>query len=77
MRLPAQRFLDVLLACALVLVGFAEYIGIIPGSNFPAPHAVHPVFIVLAAAPLAVRRRWPLGTLVVVAIVQAVWQYSL
>lgn len=76
MRLPTQRLLDVLLAAALVLVGFAEFTGIIPGTRFPVPHAVHPVFIVAAAAPLAVRRRWPLSTLSVVAVVQAVWQYA-
>jgi len=67
---------DAMAAAAVALLGLAELTGAVPGSNFPATPPVSVVFILLTAAPLAVRRRYPMTAFLAVVVVTTVWQYS-
>jgi signal transduction histidine kinase len=73
---PRGLVVDRLLAVAVALLGLAELTGAVPGSLFPATTGVSVVFILLSAAPLAVRRRYPMGAFLAVVVVTTVWQYS-
>jgi signal transduction histidine kinase len=73
---PRGLVVDGLLAVAVALLGLAELTGVVPGSLFPATTGVSVVFILLSAAPLAVRRRYPMGAFLAVVVVTTVWQYS-
>lgn len=67
---------DGLVAAAVCLVGLAELSGVIPGSYFPTAPLVSVVLIVLSAAPLALRRRYPMAVFLAVVVVITVWQYA-
>jgi signal transduction histidine kinase len=67
---------DAMAAVAMALLGLAELTGAVPGSIFPATPTVSVVFILLTAAPLAVRRRTPMTAFLAVVLVTMVWQYS-
>jgi signal transduction histidine kinase len=73
---PRGLVVDGLLAVAVALLGLAELTGVVPGRLFPATTGVSVVFILLSAAPLAVRRRYPMGAFLAVVVVTTVWQYS-
>jgi signal transduction histidine kinase len=73
---PRGLVVDGLLAVAVALLGLAELTGVVPGSLFPATTGVSVVFILLSAAPLAVRRRYPMAAFLAVVVVTTVWQYS-
>jgi signal transduction histidine kinase len=76
-HLPSSVVLvDAVIAVAVGLLGFAELAGVVPGSNFPATPTVSVIFILLTAAPLAVRRRAPMTAFLAVVLVTMVWQYS-
>jgi len=67
---------DAAVATAVALLGLAELSGAVPGSTFPASQAVSATFVLLTAAPLAVRRRFPMAAFLAVVGVTTVWQYS-
>ncbi|MGH8960899.1 MAG: DUF7134 domain-containing protein [Jatrophihabitantaceae bacterium] len=62
----------VLLATGLIDLFTGALGGVFPGSQW-----VHLPFIIAMAAPVAWRRRWPLATLLVVAVVQSIWLFGL
>lgn len=67
---------DGLVAVAVALLGLAELTGVVPGSTFPATTGVSVLFILLSAAPLAFRRRYPMAAFLAVVLVTTVWQYA-
>jgi signal transduction histidine kinase len=73
---PRALVVDALVAAAVALLGLAELSGLIPGSFFPTTATVSFVFILLSAAPLVVRRRYPMAAFLAVVVVITVWQYS-
>lgn len=73
---PRGLVVDALVAVAVALLGLAELTGVVPGSLFPAATGVSVLFIVLSAAPLAVRRRYPMAAFLAVVVVTTVWQYA-
>jgi signal transduction histidine kinase len=68
---------DAALAGALVVIGLIDLFGSALGGVFPGSHWVHLPFVVFISAPIAWRRRWPLATLIVVAVVESVWVFGL
>ena len=68
--------LDAALAVGILLVGLAEFAGVIPGSTLPGPRQLSLVFVVATAVPLVVRRVAPLTVFFCVVVVEAVWQFS-
>jgi len=77
-HLPGNVVLvDAVVAVAVGLLGLAELAGVVPGSIFPAATGVSVVFVLLSAAPLVVRRRYPMAAFLAVVVVTTVWQYSL
>jgi signal transduction histidine kinase len=73
---PRGLVVDGLVAVAVALLGLAELTGVVPGSLFPATTGVSVLFILLSAAPLVVRRRYPMAAFLAVVVVTTVWQYS-
>ncbi|HEX2857199.1 MAG TPA: histidine kinase [Propionibacteriaceae bacterium] len=72
-----RLLVDAAVAAGVLLLGFGEFTGVVAGSEFPGNRSVHAVFIVLVAVPLAVRRVWPLVSMLVVVVAVAVWQFAL
>lgn len=69
--------LDAVVASVVLAVGVGELSGAIPGSSFPGNARVHAVFLILTAAPLVLRREYPLSTMLVVVGITTAWQYTL
>jgi signal transduction histidine kinase len=68
---------DSAVAGAVLAVGYFELTGVIPGSVFPGNSRFHAVFIVLTAAPLVLRRVYPVSMMLAVGAVTSVWQYTM
>jgi len=76
-RARRRLLVDAAVAAGVLLLGLGELTGVVAGSAFPGNRSVHAMFIVLVAAPLAVRRTWPLVSMLLVVVVTAVWQFAL
>ncbi|MGH8960833.1 MAG: sensor histidine kinase [Jatrophihabitantaceae bacterium] len=68
---------DVLVAAVLLGAGLVDLYSGVLGGVFPGSRWVHLPFVIAMSVPIAWRRRWPLGTLLVVAIVQSIWLFGL
>jgi len=64
--------IDAALTVALLVLGGVEVAGFL-GTQFPGPRPVHVAFMVAGTVPLLARSRWPLTTLLVVAVIGTVW----
>jgi signal transduction histidine kinase len=64
-------------AAVVLAVGVGELTGLIPGSAFPGNDRVHAVFVIMTAAPLVLRRAYPLSTMLVTVAITTVWQYAM
>ena len=69
--------LDAVVAAVVLAEGIGELSGAIPGTSFPGNDRVHAVFLILTAAPLVLRRAYPLSTMLVVVGVTTAWQYTM
>lgn len=77
LRPSSAWLLDTAIALGALAIGTAELTGAIPGSNFPGPLVANAVFVVFTAAPLVIRRAFPMTAFLLVVVVTTTWQYSL
>src|SRR5579875_2365571 len=68
---------DGALAVALVTIGLVDLFTGALGGVFPHGRWAHLPFAIAMSAPIALRRRSPLGTLVTVAVIESAWVYGL
>src|SRR5919204_480468 len=68
-----RRLLDIAPSVALIAIGAAQMLADYGGSGFRGPRGANAAFLVAICLPLLVRRRWPVGALAGVFVVQAVW----
>jgi signal transduction histidine kinase len=68
---------DAALALVLLAVGLGDLFGHVFGGVFPGSRWVHLPLVVGMSAPIAFRRRWPLATLLAVAVLQSIWVFGL
>ena len=77
-RLQGRRHqvFDAAVAAALLTVGLIDLFGGALGGVFPGSRWVHLPFVVVMSVPIAWRRRWPLGVLILVAVVESIWVFG-
>jgi hypothetical protein len=68
---------DVALALVLLALSLLDLVTHALAGVYPHSPWAHVPFIVLTALPMAVRRIWPLRSLIVFAVIQSVWIYTL
>lgn len=77
LRIPPP-VLDAAIALVVALIGLGElWVNLVGKEFFPGSRAAHTVFILAVAAPLVWRRRWPMTTLVAVAVISGVWSSTM
>jgi signal transduction histidine kinase len=80
-RLPTgarrQHAFDATLAGVLLVASVVDLFTHGLGGVYPHATWIHLPFVVLTSLPIAVRRRWPLAALIVLAVVQSAWIYGL
>jgi len=80
-RLPTrdrrQHALDIALAAVLLALSLLDLFTHALQGVYPHSQWAHLPFVVVTALPVAVRRRWPLGAMLVFAVTQSIWIYSL
>jgi signal transduction histidine kinase len=76
---PARRrdAFDGSLAALLLALSLLDLFTFALAGVYPHSQWLHLPFVIVSALPVAVRRRWPLGAMIVFAVVQTVWIYAL
>lgn len=74
---PRHEAFDAALAAVLLIASLVDLLTHALGGVYPNGVWVHLPFVLLTSLPVAFRRRWPLGTLIALAVAQSAWIYGL
>jgi signal transduction histidine kinase len=74
---PRHEAFDAVLATVLLVASLVDLFTHALGGVYPHSTWAHLPFVVVTSLPVAFRRRWPLGALIVLAVTQSAWIYGL
>ena len=72
-----HELFDATVAVVLVTVGLIDLFTGALGGVFPHSRWIHLPFVIGMSVPVAFRRRWPLATLIVIALIESAWIFGL